>query len=252
MAKYRREHGAFKMVDAVNLVRPKATPALSKLVRGELAPAQTWETKLTQAGDGDTAGQVAAAKSQAWGELVRERKLGYLALLRNVRNILTQAPELVDELCQQLADERAVHRSLVFPFQFLSAVEVLKQGNLPGASRVMEALNAAIDHSLANVPKFEGKLRPEGLRHAPVSSGARLLPLRLERPRVRDHAEARPRSGGARPRRRVRPAGGLTVSDNNLPEPDTVWLRFSLHRPRDRTRAREARNRGASPREGTT
>jgi hypothetical protein len=27
---------------------------------------------------------------------------------------------------------------------------------------------------------------------------------------------------------------------------------FSLHRPRDRTRAREARNRGASPREGTT
>ena len=41
-------------LDAVNLVRPKATPALSKLVRGELAPAQTWETKLTQAGDAET------------------------------------------------------------------------------------------------------------------------------------------------------------------------------------------------------
>lgn len=156
IAKYRREHGVFKMVDAVNLVRPKATPALSKLVRGELAPAQTWETKLTQAGKGETAEQVAAAKTQAWGELVRERKLGYLALLRNVRNILTQAPELVDELCSQLADERAVRKSLVFPFQFLSAVEVLKQGNLPGASRVMDALNQAIDHSLASVPKFVG------------------------------------------------------------------------------------------------
>ena len=71
--------------------RPKATPALSKLVRGELAPAQTWETKLTQAGDAETAEQVAAAKSQAWGQLVRERKLGYLALLRNVRNVLTHA-----------------------------------------------------------------------------------------------------------------------------------------------------------------
>lgn len=156
VAKYRREHGAFKMVDAVNLVRPKATVALSKLVRGELAPAQTWETKLTQAGGGETANQVAAAKSQAWGELVRERKLGYLALLRNVRNILTHAPELVDELCQQLADERAVRKSLVFPFQFLSAVEVLKQGNLSGVNRVMDALNQAIDYSLANVPKFEG------------------------------------------------------------------------------------------------
>ena len=41
VAKYRREHGAFKMVDAVNLVHPKATPALSQLMRGELAPAQT-------------------------------------------------------------------------------------------------------------------------------------------------------------------------------------------------------------------
>lgn len=156
LAKYRREHGTFKLVDAVNLVRPKATPALSKLVRGELAPAQTWETKLTQAGDAETTEQVAAAKTQAWGELVREHKLGYLALLRNVRNILTHAPEVVDQLCQQLASEPAVRRSLVFPFQFLAAVDVLKQGNLPGANRVMEALNEAIDHSLANVPKFEG------------------------------------------------------------------------------------------------
>ncbi|HEY1107626.1 MAG TPA: hypothetical protein VGE76_03300, partial [Opitutaceae bacterium] len=82
--------------------------------------------------------------------------LGYLALLRNVRNILTHAPEQVDELCTQLADERAVRRSLVFPFQFLTAVSVLKQGNLPGAARVLEALDRAVDHSLANVPAFGG------------------------------------------------------------------------------------------------
>ncbi len=157
LAKYRRDHGTFKLVDAVNLVRPCATPALSKLVRGELAPAETWETKLTQAGKAETAEDVAAAKTQAWGELVRERKLGYLALLRNVRNILTHAPESIDALCTQLADEPAVRRSLVFPFQFLTAVEVLKQGNLPGADRVMDALNTAVDHSLANVPRFEGR-----------------------------------------------------------------------------------------------
>jgi len=157
IAKYRREHGVFKLVDAVNLVRPPATPSLSKLVRGELAPAETWETKLTQAGATESAGDAEVAKAQAWGDLVRGGKLGYLALLRNVRNILTHAPDVVGELCQQLADERSVRRALVFPFQFLSAVEVLKQGNLPGASRVMEALNTAIDHSLVNVPKFEGR-----------------------------------------------------------------------------------------------
>lgn len=155
LAKYRRDHGVFKLVDAVNLVRPKSSAALSKLVRDELAPAETWETKLTQAGQGEAGGDV-AAKSQAWAELVRERKLGYLALLRNVRNILTHAPEVAKELCDQLTDERAVRRSLVFPFQFLSAVEVLKQGNLQGSGKVMDALNQAVDLSLANVPKFEG------------------------------------------------------------------------------------------------
>jgi len=157
VAKYRREHGAFKMVDAVNLVHPRATAALSKLVGGELAPAQTWEAKLTQAGDAASTEKVVTAKAEAWGELLRERKLGYLALLRNVRNILTQAPDQIDELCEQLIDENAVRRSLVFPFQFLAAVDVLKQGNLAGADRVMDALNTAVDHSLANVPKFEGK-----------------------------------------------------------------------------------------------
>lgn len=156
LAKYRREHGTFKLVDAVNLVRPPATPALGKLVRGELAPAQTWETQLTQAGTAETADEAATAKAEAWSQLLRERKLGYLALLRNVRNILTHAPEQVDELCAQLADERAVRRSLVFPFQFLTAVSVLKQGNLPGAARVLEALDRAVDHSLANVPAFGG------------------------------------------------------------------------------------------------
>lgn len=156
VAKYRRDHGDFKMVDAVNLVRPKATTALSKLVKGELAPAQTWEAKLTQAGNGESSDEIAAAKTQAWGQLVRERNLGYLALLRNLRNILEHAPELVEEVGAQLADPKSVAKSLVFPFQFLSAVEALEQGNLPGASRVMEALNDAIDHSLANVPKFDG------------------------------------------------------------------------------------------------
>lgn len=157
LAKYRREHSEFKLVDAVNLVRPRATPALTKLVRGELAPADTWETRLARSGVADTAAEVADAKAAAWGELVNGRKLGYLALLRNVRNILQHAPESVPALCAQLSDADAVRRSLVFPFQFLSAVDVLKQGNLPGAGAVLDALNQAVDHSLVNVPCFEGR-----------------------------------------------------------------------------------------------
>ncbi|AWI08934.1 hypothetical protein CKA38_06430 [Ereboglobus luteus] len=162
LAKYRRDHAAFKLVDAVNLVRPPATPAINALMRGRLAPATTWETRLTQAGAAaaaespDNAEALAAAKADAWGSLVRERKLGYLALLRNARNILEHAPDAVGELCGQLADETAVRRSLVYPFQFLTALDALRKGNLAGTDRVMDALNQAVDHSLANVPRFEG------------------------------------------------------------------------------------------------
>ncbi len=157
LAKYRRDHAAFKLVDAVNLVRPRATPALSKLVRGELAPAGTWETRLAKAGEAATSDAVNVAKSYAWGALVTGRKLGYLALLRNVRNILAHAPETADALCEQLAEPEAVRRGRVFPFQFLAAVAALKRGKLPGADRVLDALNQAVDHSLANVPRFEGR-----------------------------------------------------------------------------------------------
>ena len=157
LAKYRRDHSTFKLVDAVNLVRPRATPALTKLVKGELAPAATWETKLTQAGEAESADEAATAKSRAWAELVRTRKLGYLALLRNLRNILTHAPEVVTELCAQLTDERAIRLARVFPFQYVSALEVLEQGNLTGAAQVLAALNGAVDVALANVPKFEGR-----------------------------------------------------------------------------------------------
>ncbi len=68
------------LVDAVNLVHPPHTEALGALIDGTLAPAETWETKLTQAGQTD------GSKSEAWAQLVRTRKLGYFALLRNLRN----------------------------------------------------------------------------------------------------------------------------------------------------------------------
>jgi len=154
LAKYRRQHGDFKLIDAVNLLHPKATPALGKLMRGELGPAETWETKLTEAGeqpDADT------AKGEAWTTLVRGGKLGYLALLRNLRNILEQAPELSDELAARLTHAESVHRSLVFPFQFLSALDALTNTNLQGAPRLLEALSAAVDLSLENVPVFTGR-----------------------------------------------------------------------------------------------
>ena len=161
IAKYRRDSAELKMIDAVNLLHPPHSEALGKLVRDELAPAETWETKLTQAGaqaaEGAGQDEVAELKSAAWDELIASRKLGYFALLRNLRNICAQAPQCTDAALAMLVDERLIAKSLVLPFRYLSALEALEKGDLPRASDVLAALSEAADKSLANVPRFEGR-----------------------------------------------------------------------------------------------
>ncbi|EDY18771.1 TROVE domain protein [Chthoniobacter flavus Ellin428] len=158
LAKYRRDTAELKLVDAVNLLHPPHSEPLRKLMRGDLAPAATWETKLTQAGArGENEEEVAELKSAAWEELIASRKLGYFALLRNLRNILEQAPQCVDAALAMLVDERLIAKSLVLPFRYLTALEAVQSSKLPRASDVLPALSEAVDKSLANVPAFDGR-----------------------------------------------------------------------------------------------
>ena len=158
LAKYRRGGAELKLVDAVNLVHPPHSEALGALVNGTLAPAETWETKLTQAGQGaESDGQMERQKGEAWAGLVRSRKLGYFALLRNLRNILELAPEIADEALEMLVDERLIKKSLVMPFRFRSAIDAMEQSQLKGRQAVIRALSKAVDTALANVPQFEGR-----------------------------------------------------------------------------------------------
>lgn len=158
IAKYRRDSAELKLVDAVNLLHPPHSEPLRKLVSGTLAPAETWETRLTQAGAAAESDEdVSALKSAAWEELIRSRKLGYFALLRNLRNILEQAPQAVDEALALLVDDNLIRRSLVLPFRYLTAVEALETSRLPRVGEAIEAINDAVDKALANVPRFNGR-----------------------------------------------------------------------------------------------
>lgn len=158
LAKYLRADKDPNLIDAVNLLHPKSTEALKALMTGTLKPADTWEVKVSQAGqkaksEGLTESQKTELKGQAWAELITAKKLGYLALLRNLRNIQTEAPEALPLALQFLTDPRQVEKSLVFPFQFLTAIETL--GSTANKA-VIKALNTAMELSLKNVPEFEG------------------------------------------------------------------------------------------------
>lgn len=160
IAKYRSENKAFKLVDAVNLCHPKPTSknaeALKKLVNGTLISMDTWETKLTQAGQqAETPEEKARLKAKAWMELISERKIGYFALLRNLRNILEQAPEAIPEAVNMLTDRNLIKKSLVLPFRFMTASAELQ--NISRSQVFLSAVAEAINISCDNVPEFPGR-----------------------------------------------------------------------------------------------
>lgn len=156
LAKYKKDGAEISMIDAVNLVHPKATPAITKLMTGELKPAETWETKMTQAGQkAENAEQKEEMKKDVWVSLIKENKLGYFALLRNLRNITQQAPEVIDQACEMLVNKKSIAQSLVLPFRFMTAVKQLQEDGI-NEPRIYKALSEALEISVINVPAFAG------------------------------------------------------------------------------------------------
>lgn len=162
LAKYRGEGKGYKLVDVVNLVHPqpveKNADAIKALVAGELVSTDTWESGLSKAGQvAGTQEEKEAFKKDVWVTLINERKLGYFALLRNLRNIIEQAPEALDSALLMLVDEVLIRKSLVLPFRFLTAYEEInKLTPGPLVRNTLMALTRAIDVSTANAPKFIG------------------------------------------------------------------------------------------------
>ncbi len=160
LAKYRGESKSVKLVDVVNLVHPVPTEknkeALRKLVNGELKSTETWETKITQSGQGDkTEEEKLIAKKEAWADMVKSGKMGYFALLRNLRNLMESVPELEKEIINQLTDRNKIKKSLVLPFRFFTAITELEK--LSNTRNIVSAISDAAEISLDNVPELRGK-----------------------------------------------------------------------------------------------
>lgn len=156
LGKYRGEGKDVKLIDVVNLVHPipveKNAAALKELIVGKLKSTETWEAKLSSAGSN------AEAKNQAWGDLIKGKKLGYLALLRNLKNICEQAPDVLNEALESLTNEGFIKASLIFPFQYLVAYKQFAGVNSKEARLIADALSRAIDISCQNVKalNFDG------------------------------------------------------------------------------------------------
>jgi 60 kDa SS-A/Ro ribonucleoprotein len=151
LAKYKKSDKSVSLVDVANVVHPKHSEQISQLVKDTLPTPETWETKLS-ATNGDE-----ELKAQVWASLIKERKIGYFALLRNLRNIIEQAPDMVPNAIELLIDENLIRKSLVLPFRFLTAIDEIEKLNGKGVREVLGGLNIALDKATVNIPKFDGE-----------------------------------------------------------------------------------------------
>lgn len=150
LAKYKGDGKAVKMRDLLCLCRPTPkTKAQSdmwkRLLDGNLETPYTWETELSAKGN----------NAKTWESLIDSGKVGYMALLRNLRNILTANPSNVNAVLDTIQNPYRVERSRQLPFRFLSAYKEVR--TLPNCgSKVLDALEAAAEAACANIPKLPG------------------------------------------------------------------------------------------------
>ena len=158
LAKYRKENASISLVDLVNVVHPvptrKNATALQQLVNGTLRNTNTWEAKLSAAGQNKKVDK-ATVKAEAWKELLVSGKIGYFALVRNLRNILQDAPSLTQRAVDILTDDRRIRTALVLPFRLFTAYRELEGSGVTAQRELrllLEGLDVAIQRSFANMP----------------------------------------------------------------------------------------------------
>jgi 60 kDa SS-A/Ro ribonucleoprotein len=141
LAKYDRD-GAVKLRDVLRLVRPmpkdEAQSALWKRVKERtLAAPDTWEVALSGGAD----------KRATFERLLRERKLGYLALLRNLRNMVQAGVDV--DLVRQAILARKGGAQRVLPFRYVAAARA--------APQFEPVLDQALRAAIAELPVLPGK-----------------------------------------------------------------------------------------------
>ena len=117
LAKYDRG-GPIKLRDVLFLCHAKPRDQVQaavwkNLIAGTLTTPDTWEVALSSGAD----------KHEAWERLLREQKLGALALLRNLRNM--REAGVSDKLLVRALGEMKTDR--VLPFRFIAAARYAPQ-----------------------------------------------------------------------------------------------------------------------------
>lgn len=140
LAKYDRA-GTVRLRDVLFLTHAKPKDGAQaevwrRLASNELVTPDTWEVALSGGAD----------KRETFERLIREGQLGYLALLRNLRNMVQAGCDegmVRDAIVARKGAER------VLPFRYIAAARA--------APQLEPAIDQALSEAIAGMPTFPGK-----------------------------------------------------------------------------------------------
>lgn len=177
ISKYTANNSELKLVDIVNLVHPKPTAknkvALNALINGKLKNLTTSNRALTIIGQsGESEEGKEEMKVAYWRGVLENRKIGYLDLLRNLVRINEQPIDVQELAAKFISNPVAVQKSRVMPYTIYLAYKVCVNKGV--SSLLTNALQDALESSIPNIPRFEGKtvvvVDSSGSMSAPVNS----------------------------------------------------------------------------------
>lgn len=167
LAKY-NANKSVKLRDALFLFRPKPRndkekELFKKLAENKLDVPYTWEVELSALGQQkfENEGMRKVAFSNKWMELVDSKALGYMALMRNLRNFVQSniSKETIRKVCEQLSDEQQVMKSKQLPFRFFAAYKELskveEEVDTFAVKEIKKSLETAVKLAVQNIKGFD-------------------------------------------------------------------------------------------------
>ena len=168
------------IIDMSNLVHPnssksnatvtidgKTVKVLDALMQGINIPADTWEHANSEAGQevakavkegkiskNEAEKILAEAKNDNWESLLTDGKLGVLAALRNIRNMMKNPRKsVIDAWCKLITTDGLIRKSLVLPMHIDLAYETVMRefAEADYSPKVQQALLDAYEMSIPNL-----------------------------------------------------------------------------------------------------
>lgn len=144
LGKWNQDSAKVKLRDALRMVHPKPdnliqSDLFKKIMEGTLEVPDTWEKQLSTGKN----------KKDVFEDLLKTKKLGGLATLRNLRNMISAGVDL------NLIKERLENGTFkkVLPFTFITAYNILNSY----CPQLIPSLEKAMYKSLKDIEKLPGK-----------------------------------------------------------------------------------------------